>query len=77
MKCPFNPKIDCMYLEDAKNHDFLLHPDCPDCIHYKEEPFDPPQYVGWKAYAILIGGVIGIMLFIFGFVYVVKTVLFP
>jgi hypothetical protein len=77
MKCPFDPKIHCMYLEDAKNHDFLLHPDCPDCPHYKEETLDPPQYDGWKAYAIAIGGMIGLTCFLLAFIYVIKTYIFP
>jgi len=65
-----------MYLEDARDHDFLLHPDCPDCPHYKEGPLDPPQYVGRKAYAILIGGVIGFTGFILALIYVVYNAIF-
>jgi len=76
MECPFNKKIHCMYLEEARDHGFLLYPDCPSCPHYEEEPLDPPQYVGRKAYAILIGGAVGFVCMILASIYVVYNLLF-
>lgn len=77
MECPFNKKIHCMYLEDARDHNFLLHPECPDCPHYTEtEYFDPPQYVGWKAYAFLIGGAVGFTGFMLALIYIAYNAIF-
>lgn len=55
MKCPFDDKIDhCMYLEDARDHDFLMHPDCPNCPHYNNGvETNPPRYSGWPAYLLI------------------------
>jgi hypothetical protein len=76
MECPFNKKIHCLYLEEARDHGFLLYPDCPSCSHYEEEPLDPPQYVGWRAYAILIGGIVGMVCFICALIYVGYNAIF-
>ena len=77
MICPFDSKIHCMYLEDANDHGYVTHPDCPSCPHYNGgEPTDPPQYVGWKAYAILIGGAVGFTGFMLALIYVVYNAIF-
>ena len=76
MECPFNKKIHCLYLEDARDHGFLLYPECYECPHYTESPPDPPQYAGWKAYAILIGGAVGFTGFMLALIYVVYNAIF-
>jgi len=77
MVCPFDSKIHCMYLEDANNHGYVIHPECPSCPHYNGgKPTNPPQYVGWKAYAIFIGGITGMALFFLAFLYVVYSAIF-
>ena len=72
MICPFDSNIHCMYLEYANDHGFVIHPDCPACPHYNGgEEVDPPQYVGWKAYAILIGGIVSLTCFLCALGYVI------
>lgn len=77
MICPFDSNIHCMYLEDANDHGYVMHPDCPNCPHYNGgEEADPPQYVGWKAYAIFTGGTIGMVACFLCLLYIIYSVIF-
>jgi hypothetical protein len=77
MICPFDSKIHCMYLEDANDHGFVIHPTCPDCPHYNGgEEVDHPQYVGWKAYAIMFGIFAGAGIFSCALIYVLYGIIF-
>ena len=67
MKCPYNPKVICAYLEQSQNQ--IVY-ECDDCTHYHNRPPEAPKTREGAGFLFLVIAGIAIAILGIGFIVV-------